>query len=140
MSIDNLSLAHACWNCRHHVVFAPKYRRKAFFGLKRLEIGQILRRLCEWKGIEIHEAEVCPDRVHMPISIPPKFSVSGVLGYLKGKPSLTVYRKWGNAKSECRNREFWCRGYCVDTVGKNASKIAECTSEISRRRTRLPCS
>jgi putative transposase len=95
MSIDNLSLAHACWNCRHHIVFAPKYRRKAFFGLKRLEIGQILRRLCEWKGIEIHEAEVCPDRVHMPISIPPKFSVSGVLGYLKGKSSPMVYRKRG---------------------------------------------
>ena len=122
---DNLSLAHTCWNCKYHVVFAQKYRRKEFYGLKRLEIGAILRRLCEWKGITIHEAEVCPDRVHMLISVPPKFSVSGILGYLKGKSSLMIYQKWGNAKFKYRNREFWCRGYYVDTVGKNARKIEE---------------
>ena len=122
---DNLSLAHTCWNCKYHVVFAPKYRRKEFYGLKRLEIGQILRKLCEWKGIPIHEAEVCPDHVHMLISVPPKFSVSGVMGYLKGKSSLMIYQKWGNAKFKYRNREFWCRGYYVDTVGKNAKKIEE---------------
>ena len=107
---DNLSLAHTSWNCKYHVVFAPKYRRKEFYGLKRLEIGQILRKLCEWKGIVIHEAEVCPDHVHMLISIPPKFSVSGIMGYLKGKSSLMIYQKWGNAKFKYRNREFWCRG------------------------------
>ena len=88
---DNLSLAHTCWNCKYHVVFAPKYRRKEFYGLKRLEIGAILRKLCEWKGITIHEAEVCPDHVHMLISVPPKLSVSGVVGYLKGKSSLMIY-------------------------------------------------
>ena len=122
---DNLSLAHTSWNCKYHVVFAPKYRRKEFYGLKRLEIGQILRKLCEWKGIAIHEAEVCPDHVHVLISIPPKFSVSGIMGYLKGKSSLMIYQKWGNAKFKYRNREFWCRGYYVDTVGKNAKKIEE---------------
>lgn len=125
MSIDNLSLAHTSWNCKYHIVFAPKYRRKAFFGQKRLEIGAILRKLCEWKSIQIHEAEVCPDHVHMLISVPPKFSVSGVVGYLKGKSSLMIYQKWGNAKFKYRNREFWCRGYYVDTVGKNTAKIAE---------------
>ena len=124
-SSDSLSLAHTRWNCKYHVVFAPKYRRKEFYGLKRLGIGAILRKLCEWKGIAIHEAEVCPDHVHMLISVPPKFSVSGILGYLKGKSSLMIYQKWGNAKFKYRNREFWCRGYYVDTVGKNARKIEE---------------
>ena len=123
--LDNISLAHTCWNCKYHIVFAPKYRRKEFYGLKRLEIGAILRRLCEWKGITIHEAEVCPDHVHMLISVPPKFSVSGIMGYLKGKSSLMIYQKWGNAKFKYRNREFWCRGYYVDTVGKNTKKIEE---------------
>ena len=122
---DNLSLAHTCWNCKYHIVFAPKYRRKEFYGFKRLEIGKILRQLCEWKGITIHEAEVCPDHVHMLVSVPPKLSVSGFVGYLKGKSSLMIYQKWGNAKFKYRNREFWCRGYYVDTVGKNTGKIAE---------------
>ena len=122
---DNLSLAHTSRNRKCHIVFAPKYRRKEFFGLKRLEIGRTLRRLCEWKGIAIHEAEVCPDHVHMLISMPPKFSVSGIMGYLKGKSSLMIYQKRGNAKFKYRNREFWCRGHYVGTVGKNAKKIEE---------------
>jgi putative transposase len=107
------------------VVFAPKYRRKAFYGSRRLEIGAILRKLCNWKGINIIEAEVCVDHVHMLIEIPPKYSVSGIMGYLKGKSSLLIYERWGNAKYKYRNREFWCRGYYVDTVGKNTKKIAE---------------
>ena len=125
MSSDNQSLAHTSWNCKYHIVFAPKYRRKEFYGLKRLEIGAILRKLCEWKQITIHEAEVCPDHVHMLVSIPPKMSVSAFVGYLKGKSSLMIYQKWGNMRFKYRNREFWCRGYYVDTVGKNARKIAE---------------
>ena len=88
MTNDNKSLAHTKWNCKYHIVFAPKYRRKVFFGEKRAEIGKILRQLCEWKGIEIHEAEICPDYVHMLVSIPPKVSVSGFMGYLKGKGVL----------------------------------------------------
>lgn len=119
------SLSHTSWNCKYHVVFAPKYRRKAFYGNRRLEIGKILRKLCEWKGVNIIEAEVCVDHVHMLLEIPPKMSVSGFMGYLKGKSSLMIYEQWGNMKYKYRNREFWCRGYYVDTVGKNAKKIEE---------------
>lgn len=126
MTIDNNnSLAHTVWNCKYHVVFAPKYRRKVFYGSKRIEIGKILRKLCEFKKVTIIEGEVCPDYVHMLLEIPPKMSVSGFMGYLKGKSSLMIYQKWGNMKFKYRNREFWCRGYYVDTVGKNTKKIAE---------------
>lgn len=106
-------------------MFAPKYRRKEFFGEKRLEIGKILRKLCEFKQIIIIEAEVCPDHVHMLVEIPPKMSVSGFVGYLKGKSLLLIYQRWGNLKFKYRNREFWCRGYYVDIVDKNKHKIAE---------------
>ena len=88
---DMNSLSHTSWNCKYHVVFAPKYRRKAFYGNRRLEIGKILRKLCEWKGVNIIEAEVCVDHVHMLLEIPPKMSVSGFMGYLKGKSSLMIY-------------------------------------------------
>ena len=118
-------IAHTSRNCKYHVVFAPKYRRKTFYGGRRLEIGAILRKLCQWKGINIIEAEVCTDHVHMLLEIPPKYSVSSVMGYLKGKSSLLIYDKWGDAKYRYRNREFWCSGYYVDTVGKNTRKIAE---------------
>ena len=122
---DIQSLAHTTWNCKYHIVFAPKYRRKVFYNEKRMEIGQILRQLCEWKGITILEAEVCPDHVHMLVEIPPKYSVSSVMGFLEGKSSIMIYQKWGNMKYKYRNREFWCRGYYVDTVGKNTKKIKE---------------
>ena len=122
---DIKSLSHTSWNCKYHIVFAPKYRRKVFYEEKRLEIGKILRELCEWKGITIIEAEVCPDHIHMLIEIPPKYSVSSVMGFLKGKSSIMIYSQWGNMKYKYRNREFWCRGYYVDTVGKNAKKIQE---------------
>ena len=89
---DIKSLAHTKWNCKYHVVFAPKYRRKVFYEEKRLEIGAILRELCRWKGVEIIEAEVCPDHIHMLLSIPPKISVSGFMGFLKGKSSLMIYQ------------------------------------------------
>ena len=122
---DVRSLAHTKWNCKYHVVFAPKYRRKVFYEEKRLEIGAILRELCRWKGVEIIEAEVCPDHIHMLLAIPPKISVSGFMGFLKGKSSLMIYQKWGSMKFKYRNRQFWCRGYYVDTVGKNAKAIKE---------------
>ena len=125
MKSDTNSLAHTKWKCKYHIVFAPKYRRKVFYGQKRLEIGAILRSLCEWKEVEIIEAEVCPDHVHMLLSIPPKLSVSGFMGYLKGKSSILIYQKYANMKFKYRNREFWCRGYYVDTVGKNKKAIAE---------------
>ena len=122
---DVNSLSHTSWNCKYHVVFAPKYRRKVFFGEKRREIGSILRTLCNWKGIKIIEAEVCPDHIHMLIEIPPKIAVASFMGYLKGKSSLMMYEKFPELKYKYRNREFWCRGYYVDTAGKNAKKIQE---------------
>ena len=122
---DTKSLAHTKWNCKYHIVFAPKYRRKVFYGEKRRAIGEILRKLCEWKGVGIVEAEVCPDHIHMLLMIPPKMSVSGVVGYLKGKSSLMIYERFGELKFKYRNREFWCRGYFVDTTGKNPAKIQE---------------
>ena len=122
---DIKSLAHTKWNCKYHIVFAPKYRRQVFYGEKKRAIGEILRRLCEWKGINIIEAECWPDHIHMLVEIPPKMSVSGFMGYLKGKSSLMIYDQFGDLKFKYRNREFWCRGYYVDTVGKNAKKIQE---------------
>ena len=120
---DVQSLAHTKWNCKYHVVFAPKYRRQVFYGEKKREIGEILRRLCEWKGVTILEAECCPDHVHMLVRIPPKYSVSEIVGYLKGKSSLMIFEKHANLKYKYGNRHFWCRGYYVDTVGKNTAAI-----------------
>ena len=126
MSINDInSLSHTKWNCKYHIVFAPKYRRKVFYGEKRKEVGKILRQLCEWKGVKIVEAEVCPDHVHMLLEIPPKISVSSFMGYLKGKSSTMLYEQFGELKYKYRSREFWCKGYYVDTAGKNTSRIAE---------------
>lgn len=125
MANDNKSLAHTTWNCKYHVVFAPKYRRKLFYGEQRAEIGKILRELCSWKQVTIIEAEVCPDHIHMLVEIPPKMSVSSFMGFLKGKSSLIIHERHANLKYKHGNRSFWCRGYYVDTVGKNTKKIAE---------------
>ena len=122
---DIHSLSHSKWNCKNHIVFAPKYRRKVFYGTKRLEIGQILRQLCNWYGVTLLEAEACLDHIHILVEIPPKHSVSSFMGYLKGKSSIMIYNKWGNMKYKYRNRSFWCRGYYVDTVGKNTKAITE---------------
>ena len=119
------SIAHSKWNCKYHIVFAPKYRRKVFFEDRRLEIREILRTLCAWKGVEIIEGGICPDHVHLLLSIPPKYSISSFMGYLKGKSATMIYQKWGNMKFAYRNREFWCKGYYVDTVGKNTQAIKE---------------
>ena len=122
---DIHSLSHTKWNCKYHIVFAPKYRRQVFYKEKREAVGKILRQLCEWKGVQIVEAEVCPDHVHMLVEIPPKIAVSSFMGYLKGKSSTMLYEQFGELKYKYRNREFWCKGYYVDTVGKNTSRIAE---------------
>ena len=122
---DIHSLSHTKWNWKYHIVFAPKYRRKVFYHEKRAEVGKILRQLCEWKGVRLLEGEVCPDHVHMLVEIPPKMSVSGFMGYLKGKSSTMLYEKFGELKYKYRSREFWCRGYYVDTVGKHVGRIAE---------------
>ena len=122
---DIHSLAHSKWNCKYHIVFAPKYRRVAMLGERGREIGAILRELCKWKGVNIVEAEICKDHIHMLLEISPKMSVSSFVGYLKGKSSLMIYERWGNLKFKYRNREFWCKGYYVDTVGKNTTAIKE---------------
>lgn len=123
--MDSNSLSHTKWRCKYHVVFAPKYRRKEIYGEKRKEIGKILRELCEWKGVEIIEANACEDHIHMLLSIPPKISVSGFMGFLKGKSSLMIFERFSNLKYKYGNRHFWCRGFYVDTVGKNKKAIEE---------------
>lgn len=125
MKLDTSSLAHTTWNCKYHIVFAPKYRRQVIYGKIKVDIGNMLRKLCEYKGIEIIEAEACPDHIHMLISVPPKYSVAQIVGYLKGKSSLMIFEKYANMKYKYGNRHFWCRGYYVDTVGKNKKAIAE---------------
>ena len=122
---DNNSLAHTTWNYKYHIVFAPKYRRRVIYGNIRADIGRIIRLLCERKGINIIEAELCPDHVHMLVEIPPKYSVADIVGYIKGKSSLMIFDRHANLKYKYGNRHFWCRGYYVDTVGKNAKKIEE---------------
>ena len=117
--------AHTTWRCQYHVVFAPKYRRMAIYGQIKRDIGQILRRLCEQKGVTIIEAEACPDHIHMLISIPPKLSVAQIMGYLKGKSSLMIFDRHANLKYKYGDRHFWARGYYVDTVGRNKKQIQE---------------
>lgn len=123
--MDKNSLSHTSWNCKYHIVFAPKYRRQVIYGKIKVDIGKILRDLCNRKGIEIIEAELMPDHVHMLVKIPPKFSVSQIMGYLKGKSSLIIFDRHANLKYKYGNRHFWCRGYFVDTTGKNTKKVAE---------------
>ena len=119
------STAHSKYRCQYHIVFAPKYRRKEIYGQLRRDIGEILRKLCEQKGVEIIEAEACPDHIHMLISIPPKYSISQFMGYLKGKSSLMIFDRHANLKYKYGNRQFWCKGYYVDTVGRNKKVIQE---------------
>ena len=117
--------AHTKWECKYHIVFAPKYRRQVIYKDIRADVGQILGTLCRRKGVEIIEAEACPDHIHMLVRIPPKYSVSEIMGYLKGKSSLMIFDKFANMKYRYGNRQFWCRGYYVDTVGRNKKAIEE---------------
>ena len=120
---DIESLQHTTWRCQYHVVFAPKYRRMAIYGQIRKDIGQILRKLCEQKGVEIIEAQACPDHIHMLISIPPKLSVGDFMGYLKGKSTLMIFERHANMKYKYGRRCFWAKGYYVSTVGGNKAAI-----------------
>ena len=119
------SLSRTKWLCKYHIVFAPKYRRKVIYSQIRSDVGEILRRLCEYKGVEIIEGRLMPDHVHMLVAIPPKYSVSSVMGYLKGKSSLMIFDKHANLKCKFGNRKFWAEGYCVSTVGLNEAAIAK---------------
>ena len=125
MKLDTDSLAHTKWNCKYHIVFAPKYRRQVIYGKIKKDIGIMLRKLCEYKEVEIIEAEACKDHIPMLVSIPPKYSVSQIMGYLKGKSSLMIFEKYANMKYKYGNRHFWCRGYYVDTVGRNKKVIEQ---------------
>ena len=123
--MDEKSLSHSRWDCKYHIVFAVKFRRKEIYGKIREDIGKILRELCGHKGVEIINAEACPDHIHMLVSIPPKMSVSSFMGYLKGKSTLMIFERHGNLKYKYGNRHFWCKGYYVSTVGRNKTAIAK---------------
>ena len=119
------SLSHTKWMCKYHIVFIPKYRRKIIYNQYRSSLGEIFHRLCQYKGVEIIEGHLMPDHVHMLVEIPPKMSVSEFVGYLKGKSTLMIFERHANLKYKYGNRHFWCRGYYVDTVGKNTAAIKE---------------
>ena len=121
--MDSKSLAHTTWNCKYHIVFVPKYRRQEIYRHIKAEIGKILRQLCERKGVEIVEAKACLDHIYMFVNIPPKLSVSAFMGYLKGKSSVMIFDRHASLKYQLENRQFWCRGYLVDTVGRNRKVI-----------------
>ena len=123
--MDVNSLSHSKWNCKYHIVFAPKFRRKVAYGALRQDIANILSMLCKRKGVNIVEAEICPDHVHMLVEIPPNISVASFVGYIKGKSTLMIFERHANLKYKYGNRHFWARGYFVDTVGKNKKKIQE---------------
>ena len=123
------SLSHTKWLCKYHIVFTPKYRRKAIYGQYKESIGKILRQLCNYKGVEIIEGHLMPDHVHMLVSIPPKYSVSQFMGYLKGKSSLMIFDRLANLKYKFGNRHFWAEGYYVSTVGLNEATIKKYIQE-----------
>ena len=122
---DDLSLSHTRWNCKYHIVFIPKYRRKVIYGKLRSDIGQIIRQLCTYKGVEIIEAHAMPDHIHMLVRIPPKIAVSNFMGYLKGKSSLMIFERHANLKYKYGNRNFWAKGFFVSTVGLDTKKVQE---------------
>ncbi len=130
--MDESSLSHTKWECKYHIVFAPKFRRKEIYGKLKADIGQILRQLCRNKEVEVIEAHACIDHIHMLVSIPPKLSVSSFMGYLKGKSSLMIFERHANLKYRYGNRHFWCKGYYVSTVGRNKKVIENYIREQER--------
>ena len=127
--MDENSLSHTKWECKYHIVWGVKFRRKEIYGKLKEDIGKILRELCAHKGVEIMEANACPDHIHMLVSIPPKESVSRFMGYLKGKSTLMIFERHANLKYKYGNRHFWCKGYYVSTVGRNKNAIARYIQE-----------
>ena len=123
--MDNKSISHTRWKCQYHIVFIPKYRKKVLYGKVREDVREILNTLCKYKNVEIIAEAVCVDHVHLSVAIPPKLSVSDFMGYLKGKSSLMIFDRHANLKYKYGNRKFWCRGFYVDTVGRNQKRIEE---------------
>ena len=130
---DISSLAHSKWNCKYHVVFAPTYRRMIIYNQIKTDIGKILRKLCEQKGVEIIEAEACPDHIHMLIAIPPKYSVAQIMGYLKGKSAMRIFERHANLTYKFGNRNFWATGYYVSTVGLNTATVQKYIREQEKQ-------
>jgi len=123
--LSSNKLSHTAWECKYHIVWVPKYRRKVIYGRLRREIGIILRKLCEYKGIEIVEATACSDHINMCLSIPPKFSVANIVGYLKGKSTMIIFEKFSKLRSNFKGHGFWARGSYVNTVGLNEQRVKE---------------
>ena len=121
--MNSNSLSHTKWECKYHIVWIPKYRLKVIYGDLRKEIGQILRKLCEYKGVEIVEASACRDHIHICLSIPPKYSVSEIVGYLKGKSAIMIFEKYSKMRQNFKGNSFWARGYYVNTVGRDEEVI-----------------
>ena len=117
------SLSHSKWLCKYHIVFTPKYRRKVIYYQLRADIQKIIKDLCKWKGIEIVEGHMMSDHVHLLLSIPPKYSISQIMGYLKGKSAMMIFERHANLKYKFGNRHFWAEGYYVSTVGLNTATI-----------------
>ena len=117
------NLSHTVWECKYHIVWVPKKRRKIVYGKLRKELGTILRRLCEYKGVEVVEGTLCADHIHMCLAIPPKYSVSTIVGYVKGKSAMILFEKYSRLKKNFRGHRFWARGYYVSTVGLDEGKI-----------------
>jgi len=126
------SLAHTVWECKYHVVWVPKRRRKVVFGGLRKEIGLILRRLCEYKGVELVEGNACSDHIHMCLAIPPKYAISTIVGYLKGKSSMIVFEKFSKLRKNFKGHSFWARGYYVSTVGLDEAKVRKYIQDQDR--------
>ena len=129
MANQTHSLAHTKWMCKYHIVFTPKYRRKAIYGELRKDIREYIRILCKYKGVEIIEGHMMIDHVHLLLSIPPKMSVSSLMGYLKGKSALMIFDNHANLKYKYGNRKFWAEGYYVSTVGLNETTIKKYIAE-----------
>ena len=127
------SLAHTKWICKYHIVFTPKYRRKIIYNQLRRDIRQIIKDLCKWKGVEIIEGNMMPDHVHLLVAIPPKYSVSQFMGYLKGKSAMMIFERHANLKYKFGNRNFWATGYYVSTVGINASTVQKYIREQDKQ-------
>ena len=123
------SLSHTKWMCKYHIVFTPKYRRKVIYNQVRKDIGEILRKLCEYKGVETIEGHPMPDHVHVPVAVPPKIGVSSFMGYLKGKSSLMAFDRHASMRYKFGNRKFWAEGHCVSTVGLNGARMTKCIRE-----------
>ena len=133
MAKQTNSLAQTKWMCKYHIVFTPKYRRKIVYNQYKSDLRDILKQLCSYKGVEILEGHLMPDHVHMLVSIPPKYSISQIMGYIKGKSAMMIFERHANLKYKFGNRNFWATGYYVSTVGLNTATIQKYIREQDKQ-------